>query len=184
MDRRPVNGRAEQQTFCLQVQTSDDHSYGGRGRRRVYSRPPPSCPVVLSTTSWSPVFSVLLDFLKPSRWGASWELFPLPSPCLIFVSKAHHFALTSGGTLGRSFHLSESYFCHVLMEITMCWNCGAESMKSFSQSLWTSVWYIWQILSKYWVSLSVTILGLGPANDWLTWWVNPGLVDNDDNSIK
>ena len=182
MDTRPVDNRAEQQIFCLQVQISDDHSYGGwqGSTPDLFSH----IPWFMSTSSWSPVFSVLLDFLKRSKWGTSWELSPLLSPCLIFSSKAHHYPLTGGVTLSKSFHLSEFYFCHVLMKVTVYWNCGAEAMESWSWSLWTSVWYLWQILNKQWVNLCVTILCLDPANDWLTWWRNPGLVASDDKSIK
>lgn len=150
----------------------------------VYSRPLLSYPVVHE-----------YQFLVPSILCAPWfsqtlqvrhilGAIPSLSPCLIFSSKAHHYPLTGGVTLSKSFHLSEFYFCHVLMKVTVYWNCGAEAMESWSWSLWTSVWYLWQILNKQWVNLCVTILCLDPANDWLTWWRNPGLVASDDKSIK
>ena len=61
----------------------------------------PHIPWFMSTSSWSPVFSVLLDFLKRPKWGTSWELSPLLSPCLTFSSKAHHYSLNSS-TLATS----------------------------------------------------------------------------------
>lgn len=113
MDTRPVDSRAESQIFCLQVQTSDDHSYGGRGLLQTSS---------LISSSWVPVLgpqyspcSLIFSNTPSEAYLGSYP--PLLAPYLIFSSKAHHYPLTRGVTLGNSYHLFEFYFCHVLMEV-------------------------------------------------------------------